>query len=144
MNSDSDQNFSQNSSDTEAETESIGSISALRAFHEQLLDNMMLALLLRKRQEQVMGLLEEIWGFVLRFAWLVNSRDEESTNPAADKTDIEIGQLHTQFRRKVRVFVEVCRGLSERTPRDHDMAGIGLGMEHLVLMFDMNGFYAQT
>ena len=157
-NSDSEQDFPNGSQDTIAEMESIGSIPALRSFHEQLLDNMMLALLLRKRQEQVMRLLEEIWGLVLRFAWLVKGCDEESADiyscsggGAEDlhkdvkvKTDLEIDQLHAQFRRKARVFVDVCRGLSERAQKDHALAGIGLGMEHLVLGFDMNGFYTRT
>ncbi|KAH6631660.1 Spc98 family-domain-containing protein [Chaetomium tenue] len=105
----------------------------LRAQQERVLDEMMGVLFLRKRQAPVMGLLEETFGVVLRFARL----------------------LYGLFRKKVEVFVTVCRGLGEKMAVSAAAAvaagvGVDAGMgreggcvEQLLLRLDMAGFYGR-
>ena len=125
------------------------SLSNLREFHERTLDRMMFALILRKRQEQVMKLLEEIFSLVLQLAKHVRLRQTAST--MLESTDgAELKALHARFRKKVRVFVSVCRGLSERrVPRAttslHEAGSRKEDEEntmgHLLLSLDINDFY---
>ena len=127
----------------------------LRKFHEETLDRMMFALLLRQRQTQVMKLLEEIFSAILMFA-------RYSRSEAADRAEIDakIKDAYDRFKRKVKVFVNVCRGLSERrgpggshdgeVDRDHggfekedvnEERGNTLGQ--LLLKLEMSGYYAK-
>jgi len=87
-------------------------LDKLRDYHEHVLDRIMFALLLRKRQQPVMHLLEEIFTLILRFSRLFkesSSRALEATN-----TDSEIEEIYKKFAKKVGVFITVCRGLSEK------------------------------
>lgn len=127
----------------------------LRDFHEEVLDRMMFALLLRQRQAQVMKLLEEIFSTILIFA-------RHSRSEAADRAemDVKIKELYDRFRRKVKVFVTVCRGLSERRgpggsndgELDRDHGGFeredanedrGNTLGQLLLKLEMSGYYAK-
>ena len=127
------------------------SVSTLRDFHEELLDSLMFTLLLRKRQAEIMKLLEEIFSLILRFANCVRGTSHTST-----ETDLH--ELYELFQRKVKVFINVCRGLSERRGQGGTKgtrSGDGSGMQcnasedgqntmgHLLLKFEMNNFYAQ-
>ena len=128
----------------------------LRDYHERVLDRIMFALLLRKRQAQVMGLLEEIFTTVLTFARF-------SRSPAVGKQrdpagDAEVRELYARFRKKVGVFISVCRGLSERRgvggvrsvereglfgKEDRSEDGVNtVGM--LLLRLEMSGYYEQS
>ena len=126
------------------------SVSKLRDFHDHLLDRMMFTLLLRKRQGEVMKLLEEIFGLILRFANYVRTADR-------GLLEYDLAELYDAFRKKVRIFVTVCRGLSER--RGHGgTSSVGSGCEvwtqsnanedgdstmgQLLLKFELSGFYA--
>ncbi|KAK0102807.1 hypothetical protein ONS95_000994 [Cadophora gregata] len=86
-------------------------LDKLREYHERVLDRIMFSLLLRKRQQPVMNLLEEIFALVLQFSKLSRERDlviqEESAND-------DLMTLYLRFRKKVEVFINVCRGLSEK------------------------------
>ena len=132
----------------------------LRALHEGMLEDMLFALLLRKRQEPVMAVLEEILGMVLEFARLDESA---ASNEGAERE--KIMELYKRFGKKVAVFVAVCKGLGEkgegysfagardgiagaggglfgreigvRSVRD----GGGAGIEALVVRLTMNGWY---
>ena len=116
----------------------------LRARQECVLDEMMGVLFLRKRQAPVMGLLEETFGVVLRFARLggAGGRGEEAPR-----------ELYRLFRKKVEVFVTVCRGLGEKMAVSAAAGGAGDGMgagregagcaEQLLLRLDMAGFYGR-
>lgn len=129
----------------------------LRDYHERVLDRIMFALLLRKRQEQVMGLLEAIFTTVLAFARfsrtsMVVGRESGSSE------DREVRELYARFRKKVGVFISVCRGLSEGRGGGggkskegqglfgkEDMSEDGgntIGM--LLLRLEMSGYYGQS
>ena len=132
------------------------SIQLLRNYHDKILDRIMFALILRKRQEQVMKLLEEIFSSILRFASIMRS---DSTD-AAKREDKEkrIAEIFETFRKKVRVFVSVCRGLSERrgsggtkkhgsaddlfTKDDADEDG-GNTIGQLLLKLEFSGYYSK-
>lgn len=112
-------------------------LKRLREMHDGMLDDMMFALLLRKRQEMVMGLLEEIFSIVLVFA-----HRERSGDGFDARSDYE------RFRKKVKVFVSVCRGLSERKA----FSGVGGtaagdeggGIAGLLLRLEMSGYYTRA
>lgn len=122
----------------------------LRDFHENLLDRLMFTLILRRRQAQVMKLLEEIFGLILVFSWHIRTGASQDLGYSAVKLDLK--ETYEKFKKKVRVFVSVCRGLSERRgeggTKGHD-AGEELGEEggntigQLLLEFEMSGFYAR-
>lgn len=83
----------------------------LRDYHEKVLDRIMFALLLRKRQQPVMKLLEEIFTLILQFA--KHSR-ERALAVKKEEANEELKEMYTEFRKKVGVFITVCRGLSEK------------------------------
>lgn len=100
-------------------TSSFGSLvteglESVRAAHEECLDRILFALLLRRRQSQVMKLLEEIFETILAFAKRAN--DYLSSSTATQRVSPEeargIREMYMLFRSKVNVFITVCRGLS--------------------------------
>ncbi|PBP17174.1 Spc97/Spc98 family protein [Diplocarpon rosae] len=87
-------------------------LDKLRDYHEKVLDKIMFALLLRKRQQPVMKLLEEIFTLILRFS--KHSRERALGMKYEAGANDELKGLYTRFRKKVGVFITVCRGLSEK------------------------------
>lgn len=126
------------------------SLHKLRDFHENLLDRLMFTLILRKRQTQVMKLLEEIFSLILVFAR--HTRTEASQDMGFSAFKIDLKETYEKFKKKVRVFISVCRGLSERRgeggSKGHD-AGEELSEDggntigQLLLDFEMSEFYAR-
>ena len=110
-------------------------LKGVREMHDAMLDEMMFALLLRKRHEMVMGLLEEIFGLVLLFA--MRERGGEGV-------DMGVGEEYTRFRKKVRVFVSVCRGLTERKLGSVGGEVEGGGVDMLLLRLEMSGYYSRA
>ena len=131
-------------------------IHLLQSYHEKVLDRIMFALILRKRQEQVMKLLEEIFSSILRFSSIVRRSPTGETESREKETKIQ--EIYDRFRKKVRVFTTVCRGLSERMgqggtkrhelddglfiKRDADEDG-GNTMAQLLLKLEMSGYYSK-
>ncbi|TVY14887.1 Gamma-tubulin complex component 6 [Lachnellula arida] len=87
-------------------------LDKLRDYHEKVLDRIMFALLLRKRQQPVMKLLEEIFTLILQFA--KHSRERALGLKRKVGADEEVRELYLKYRKKVGVFITVCRGLSEK------------------------------
>ncbi|KAL8929239.1 MAG: hypothetical protein Q9208_001322 [Pyrenodesmia sp. 3 TL-2023] len=119
-------------------------VHRLRDLHEEVLDRMLAACLLRKRQELVMRLLEEILGLVLGFGRCI--RDQGDVDAKAG----EVQGLYDGFRKKIRVFITVCRGLQDQKSvagrsdvfdggKGGEERGNGIG--RLVLALEMNGWY---
>ncbi|KAL9026242.1 MAG: hypothetical protein Q9196_005060 [Gyalolechia fulgens] len=124
----------------------------LRALHEEVLDRILAACLLRKRQELVMRLLEDILGLVLEFAGVVRDGGDtvlgQTATDGGGKNAVE--NLYEAFRKKVRVFVTVCRGLQDQKSivGKENLFGVGKrgeergnGIGRLVLGLEMNGWY---
>lgn len=123
----------------------------LRGFHEKVLDHIMFSLLLRQRQSQIMKLLEEIFGSILIFARHLRSEPTK-------EVDAKVLDVYHIFKKKLKVFMSVCRGLSERRgpgglknyELDHgheefDQEDIsedrGNTLGQLLLRLEMSGYY---
>lgn len=109
--------------------------------HERTLDDIAQALLLRKRQQPVLKLLEEIFTQILRFA-----KQSRLRAPSDDDSE-EIKKLYKAFREKVEIFITVCRGLGEKAGSRNDReAGVRSqesALAMLVLMLDMSNYYTK-
>jgi hypothetical protein len=109
-------------------------VASLRDAHEKCLDGILFALLLRKRQRKIMGLVEDIFEHILLFA-KIQSSDAQCGE--------DMKSLYAKLRGKIRVFLSVCRGLTGKQ-------GYGKGrgtaeensMERLVVGMEMNGYFA--
>ena len=114
----------------------------LSALHGLMLDKIMFELLLRKRHEKVMQILNQILTAILEMA-------------STAKSHIE---LLSDFRTNVGVFIAVCRNLSDRgdygqqeygTLSDHlpkewaRGAESESGLKNLTVSLDMNGWYSK-
>ena len=126
--------------------------SQLRQLHEVMLDQLLFELLLRKRQERVMEVLEDILSHVLEFTQL-------EFDPSADGIQFfsNISNLYSAFLEKVKLFIAVCKGLGEKGAYkvgksyglESTMFARGWkagedsseGIESLVVMLDMNKWY---
>ncbi|KAK4211681.1 Spc98 family-domain-containing protein [Rhypophila decipiens] len=147
----------------------------LQKRQEEVLDEIMSALLLRKRQGPVLRLLEDIFGVILRFSKLLRRGGIGPTRSSTEGKDAvhqdgereTFQDLYGIFRKKVELFVAVCKGLAEKKAgssttgaektktssgvRDEDdwdqrrgrdeLAGNPI--EALVLALDMGGYYAK-
>lgn len=104
--------FSQKLDDIEKQLDDYDSgesrgLHQLRDFHEKVLDRMMFSLLLRQQQNQVMKLLEEIFGSILIFARHLRSKPTK-------EVDAKVLDVYHVFKKKLKVFMSVCRSLSDR------------------------------
>ena len=131
-------------------TSDCDSVHKLRDFHENLLDRLMFTLMLRKRQAQVMKLVEEIFSLILVFAR--HASTEGTRDTAHSGLNVSLRETYDKFKKKVRVFISVCRGLSERRgqggTKNHDACEEwsedgGNTIGQLLLDFEMSGFYAK-
>ncbi|KAK0718214.1 Spc98 family-domain-containing protein, partial [Lasiosphaeria miniovina] len=146
------------------EKPNICSPGLLRDRQEQLLDDIMVGLMLRKRQLPVLKLLEETFTIILRFAKQVRTGAQAQTveNKLADKDAGETPEkLYAAFKKNVEVFITVCRGLGEKSATAaptgkssgdaYFMGSDGRrgpsppesSIEQLLLRLDISGFYAK-
>lgn len=133
-------------------------IDMLRDYHERVVDRIMFALLLRKRQQPVMQLLEDIFGLILQFS--KHSRQRALGIERKAGADDEVRQMYRTFRKKVSVFITVCRGLNEKKGygEKRSMDGKMLGGEglfdpsdlaeentigHLLARLEMSNYYSR-
>jgi hypothetical protein len=131
---------------------SYGGPDRLRERHEMMLDEILGGLMLRRKQKPVMGLVEDVFGTVLGFAKVLRRR---TGNVDGEESEQEVKRLYDRFRKKVEVFITVCRGMSEkgggRGQGTEDEAGAMKGgrpgEEHsivrLLLLLDMSGYFAR-
>ena len=134
-------------------------IHSLRKYHEKILDRIMFALILRKRQEQVMKLLEETFSSVLKFANSLQNYNATTETEMREK-ETQVAEIYEVFKKKVRVFISVCRGLGEPRGRggkkrhdgpdeelfareDADEDG-GNTIGQLLLGLEMSGYYSKS
>ncbi|KAK0619870.1 Spc98 family-domain-containing protein [Immersiella caudata] len=114
----------------------------LRERQEQVLDEILSTLLLRKRQLPVLKLLEETFAVILRFAKLLRATPTEKVETPE--------KLYASFKRNVEVFLTVCRGLGEKASSGKSGHADSQGrptennsIEQFLFMMDMSGFYAR-
>ncbi|GKT85226.1 spc97/spc98 family protein [Colletotrichum tofieldiae] len=143
------------SEDHETLSGSVLSPDRLREHHSQVLDRIMLALLLRKRQQPVLKLLDEIFRVVLKFAKY--SRLRAGGRRSQSQDDATARGLYKNFKRNVEVFLTVCKGLSEKG--DYGTKNVTVDqarnsgrvdslednpIAQLILKLDMSGYYSKA
>ncbi|GAO18163.1 hypothetical protein UVI_02036550 [Ustilaginoidea virens] len=127
--------------------------SQVRDMHSRVLERIMHALFLRKRQQPVIRLLEEIFAMVLSYAKRLRLQALGMANEEAGD-DAETAALYAQFKRKLQIFITVCRGLSEKGRAGNqtlaegtisDEAGIGDDglIAQLLTKLDMGDYYCR-
>ncbi|KAF4342942.1 gamma-tubulin complex component 6 [Fusarium beomiforme] len=143
-----------NPSTTKRTPDKLESPDRLREFHSRVLDRIMLSLFLRKRQQPVLNLLEEIFGAVLEYAKFSRKKalgKNQTTDPGEMK---ELQRLYSNFKKKVQIFMTVCRALTEKSRstsnKVSDDLGLkqeGIGEDHMVaqllLKLDMGHYYTK-
>lgn len=133
-------------------------LDKLRDYHERVLDKIMFDLLLRKRQQPVMNLLEEIFAIILQFS--KHSRQKALGLKYDADGDPDLQEMHGKFRKKVGVFISVCRGMSEKkgygekrvSTKDSRHEGLfDAGdlteentISHLLSTLEMTAYYSKT
>jgi hypothetical protein len=126
---------------------SYGGPDRIRERHEQALDEIMDGLLLRRRQRPVMSLVEDVFGCILGFVKVVSGGAG-----GHDKT--EVRRLYSVFRKKVELFITVCRGLSEKAGNSagvrrgedessKDRHGSENSIVRLLLLLDLDGHFTK-
>ncbi|KAF2817640.1 uncharacterized protein BDZ99DRAFT_565355 [Mytilinidion resinicola] len=120
-------------------------LESLKKAHDQCLDRIMFSLLLRRRQKQVLTLLEETFDAILSFSKLNTDNRyitlEKNTKP--EMTEAGPEDLYALFKGKVRVFISVCRGLTGKR-------GYGKGkgtseentIDRLLVLLEMSSYYS--
>ena len=120
-------------------------VHQLHLRHEEVLESILFGLLLRKRQERAMMVLEEIFRTILRF---VKTKPETSPHKLPGLPSIDPKQdLYHKFRNNVRIFIDVCRGLSDkqiRSPARQSATQNGAGnLDQLLQRLGMNDYYSR-
>ncbi|GFG07386.1 gamma-tubulin complex component 6 [Aspergillus udagawae] len=93
--------------DIDGVIEAAHSVSWLRRYHEETLDQMLLALFLSRRHAEAARLLEKIFGTILTFAPLSRLDGLEGVRHESEDT---IAQLYATFRKQTSAFVGYLRG----------------------------------
>ncbi|KAI4865635.1 Spc97/Spc98 family protein [Hypoxylon rubiginosum] len=129
----------------------------LREEHERMLDKIMHTLLLRKRQQPIMKLLEDIFALILKFSKI--ARSEASGKGTSSKgAQSSYKSLYDAFKKKVDVFITVCRGLLEKgghtvKPVRFDLINDGKHgesvkeentIDRLLIKLEMSGYYGHS
>jgi len=131
----------------------------LRMRHEQMLDKMMFALLSRKREQQAVKLLEDVFGLILAY----NKSIIDGTHKGVSTSNgiSNVGHIYHEFRAKVRAFMDACRALVEQEVKSaismtDSTASSGLLSRHstrqgspsaltqLLLRLEMNNHYSKA
>ena len=94
--------------DIDGTIEAAHSVPRLRDYHEDILDQMLFALLLSKRHAQVAKLLENIFRTILAFAPLSRV---DGTSGIRHESETIVEQLYRSFRKQASTFVGYLRSL---------------------------------
>jgi hypothetical protein len=140
--------------DIDATIEAAHSIPKLRAYHEDILDQMLFALFLTKRQTEVARLLEGIFDTILRFAPLSRM---DGTHGVRHESEAMVKRLYAVFRKQMAAFVGYLRSLDgARGAVASSSKALGTGragmafaarggsanvFDHLLVRLDMKRYY---
>ncbi|KAI1386165.1 Spc97/Spc98 family protein [Hypoxylon trugodes] len=143
-------------SDLDHEEARVISPDGVREEHERMLDHIMHTLLLRKRQQPVMKLLEDIFTLILKFSKV--ARLEAIGGKGNKAQDLSPKSLYNAFKKKVDIFITVCRGLrekgsyTEKPTKDELMSDGKRGdsvkdentIDMLLVKLEMSGYYGRV
>ncbi|KJZ79947.1 hypothetical protein HIM_00661 [Hirsutella minnesotensis 3608] len=118
----------------------------LRELHSEVLEHIMFTLFLRKRQQPVLKLLEDLFGVILVYAKHLRLSALDKVDEA--QTLVGVENLYADFKKKVQIFITVCRGMSEKgRAGGQAFEELGVGENSLVaqllLRLDIGGFYVK-
>ena len=118
-----------------------GSLSRLERIHGEVLDRIIEALFLGRRQAQVRDVIDGIFGLILRFA-AISRRNDDGTRME------ETRHMYTEFKRYVGRLIRYLRNQGfASTAKTHISEGKSLQVdgeppfEHFLLKLDMFGYY---
>ncbi|OAA61425.1 gamma-tubulin complex component GCP6 [Cordyceps fumosorosea ARSEF 2679] len=100
----------------------------LQQLHSSLLYAIMSGLFLRKRQQPILNLLEDIFNGILEYAKAAKARDSAAAAQSQAEETKPPSELYREFKQKVQIFISVCRSISEKAksePKSKD-GGDGL------------------
>ncbi|KAI1817503.1 hypothetical protein GGS20DRAFT_532476 [Poronia punctata] len=134
---------------TDNPTARVVSPDEVREQHEKMLNYIMNVLLLRKRQQPVLALVEDIFSLILKFSRQVQLEVGGKVEGNASNTIIQ--KLYGTFKKKMEVFVTVCRGLQEKGGATKRDPGVRQGdsledenaIDRLLVNLDMLGYYSR-
>ncbi|EFW13847.1 hypothetical protein D8B26_005973 [Coccidioides posadasii str. Silveira] len=140
--------------DIDGTIEHAKSLRRLREYHEDVLDQILFAMLLNKKHSQAYALLEDIFGTIITFSLHWKAVNYRENVPASREQSIR--ELHLVFRKQIGALVRFLRGLgsvrsaqkrtrhddlgASRTERAMDI-DINTIFDHLLLRLDMTEFY---
>ncbi|KAG5931929.1 hypothetical protein E4U53_001551 [Claviceps sorghi] len=129
--------------------------------HSLVLARIMSSLFLRKRQQPLLKLLEEIFTMILAYAKRTRLQALGRTDKGEADHDLDPAKPYAELRKKLQVFITVCRGLSEKAranggnvgrnmmksagggkPEDLGAGDDGL-VAQLVTKLDLGGYYCR-
>ncbi|EAW07551.1 tubulin gamma complex associated family protein [Aspergillus clavatus NRRL 1] len=135
-------------SDIDGTIEAAHSVSRLRRYHEDTLDQILFALFLSKRHAEVAKLLERIFGTILTFAPLSQM---DGANGVRHDNDATVAQLYGSFRKQTSAFVNFLRGVDggKVSSRSFDSSSTAFAsrasptsvFDHLLARLDMKRYY---
>ncbi|KFA67755.1 hypothetical protein S40285_00950 [Stachybotrys chlorohalonatus IBT 40285] len=107
--------------------------------HAQTLDQITSALFLRKRQQPVLKLLEDVFNIILVYAQQSRAR---ATDRSIKAERTASSTIYKEFKKKVNIFITVCRGLTEKSQMASG-AGDGNMVSQLLVKLDLFEHYAK-
>ncbi|KAI1330843.1 Spc97/Spc98 family protein [Xylariaceae sp. FL0255] len=145
-------------SDPEQRRNRVVSPDEVREEHERMLDHILHTLLLRKRQQPVLSLLEDILGLILKFS---RQTQLEAAGKVEDGvSQVIIDSLYNTFKKKVGIFVAVCQSLNEKGNhtgkatkregmtvddiRQKDNGKEEVTIDRLLVKLDLLGYYSHS
>lgn len=137
-----------NRGDVDATIETAHSVTYLRHFHIDILDQMLFALFLSKRHAPAAKLLDSIFGTILAFSSLSKADGSSGLRHGNEGT---VHHLYSVFRKQTSAFVGYLRGLDPGTASSKSMAHSGASFslqseptsvfEHLRVRLEMQDYY---
>lgn len=121
------------------------SVPRLRAYHEDILDEMLFALFFSKRHIQAAKVLESIFDIILNFAPISRMDGVKGVRQESEST---VAQLYSVFRKQASAFVGYLRSLDgSRASSKKSLSAFASQsgptsiFDHLLIRLDMNGYY---
>ncbi len=109
-------------------------LESLKRKHEDTLDSILRALLLKRKQKQALQVLEDIFGGILRYAAAIRE-------PKTDKENLK--RYHEEFRMLVQRFIVVLQDMSTSEGRKSSHGDGEELFEELLLRVDFSGYWSR-
>ncbi|ATY64458.1 gamma-tubulin complex component GCP6 [Cordyceps militaris] len=126
----------------------------LQQLHTKLLHTIMSGLFLRKRQQPILNLLEDIFNGILEYAKVAKASDSGAA-PQSQAEARQPSELYHEFKQKVQIFITVCRSIAEKAKSESKtkdggdglFASVGVGDEGIVAQLlsklDLDNYYVK-